>query len=151
MTNPYGPPSGPQPQQPRGQQPGWYGTPEMPPQQPGYGAPVPGQPVPYPGGQPGPGGYGMRKTNGLAVASMVVSLVSIVTLYGAVLIGLVGAILGHAARRQINNQPQFYEGQGMALTGIIIGWITCGGWLLTIGFIVLAFLGLGLGASGSAY
>ncbi|GAB2754960.1 hypothetical protein GCM10027174_33080 [Salinifilum aidingensis] len=58
MTYPYGPPSGPQPQQPYGQQPGGYGTPPpgMPAQpQPGYGAPMPGQPAPPPGGQH-PGG-----------------------------------------------------------------------------------------------
>lgn len=96
---------------------------------------------------PGAGGYGGRRTNGLAIASMVVSLVSIVTLYGALLVGLVGAILGHVARRQINDQPQVYEGQGMALAGIIIGWITFGGWLVTTGLIVVFVVWAGTSAS----
>ncbi|MEU6262104.1 CD225/dispanin family protein [Saccharopolyspora shandongensis] len=58
MTNPYGgPPSGPNPQQPYGQQPGGYGPPSGPmPQQP-YGQPDPyGQQNPY--GQPNP--YGQQ-------------------------------------------------------------------------------------------
>jgi hypothetical protein len=53
VTNPYGgPPSGPQPQQPYGQQPGGYGPPSGPvPQQP-YGQPNPYAPQPGMGGAP---------------------------------------------------------------------------------------------------
>jgi len=59
-----------------------------------------------------------RHTNGIAIAAMVVSLASIVTCgYAAI----VGAIMGHVARRQIRERGE--EGDGMALTGVIVGWI----------------------------
>jgi hypothetical protein len=59
-----------------------------------------------------------RRTNGLAIAAMVVSLASIITCgYAAI----VGAIMGHVARRQIRERGE--EGDGMALTGVIVGWI----------------------------
>jgi hypothetical protein len=46
----------------------------------------------------------------------------------------VGAILGHVARRQIRERGE--GGDGMALTGIIVGWVTVG--LAALG--VLAFV-----------
>jgi hypothetical protein len=55
---------------------------------------------------------------------MVTSIVGIVLLicYGiGVPIGIVGAILGHVARRQIRDRQE--AGDGMALAGVIIGWI----------------------------
>jgi hypothetical protein len=61
----------------------------------------------------------------MAVGSMVTSIVGLlfVSCYGfGGLIGLVGAILGHVAKKQIraNNEG----GGGMALAGIIVGWIS---------------------------
>jgi hypothetical protein len=114
-----------------------------PPQQPGNWSdqswPNPNQPYSDPGYQGYPGyqasgapaspgygyGYGgyaqpmpVRQTNGLAIASMVVSLASIVICgYPAI----VGAIMGHVARRQIRERGE--DGDGMALTGVIVGWI----------------------------
>jgi hypothetical protein len=93
--------------------------------QPGYGPP-PG----YPMYAPPP------KTNGMAVASMVVSIVGITMLacYGAGgVLGIVGAILGHVSRRQIRERQE--SGDGMALAGIITGWIATG-----LGLIVLALI-----------
>jgi hypothetical protein len=55
---------------------------------------------------------------------MVTSLVGAATLFcwglGG-LAGLVGAILGHVARRKIRRSGE--AGDGMALAGIIVGWI----------------------------
>jgi hypothetical protein len=98
-------------QTPDAQQPGYaypaYGTPQYGTPQPGYGNPGYGYP------------YTARKTNGLAIASMIVSLVSLATC--PPLLGLVGAIMGHVARRQVAQRNE--DGAGMALAGIIIGWI----------------------------
>lgn len=84
--------------------------------------PYGGQPgSPYqPYGAPSPyGGYpATPSTNGLAIASMIVSIGSIVFCCG--LPGVAGAIMGHVARKQIREQNQ--QGEGMALAGIIIGW-----------------------------
>jgi len=115
--------------------------------QPAYGQPAYGQPV-Y--GQPGYGqpGYGQpaygqpaygqpvvvsRPTNGLAIAAMIVAILGF---------GPVGAIMGHIARRQIQQTGE--QGDGFALAGIIVGWITTGIWVLVCGgFVLLGTLGAG--------
>ena len=130
MTYPQSPggwndPSWSQPQQPP------TGYPEA--AQPSYGYPDPtqpssGQPVGYPNPAYPPYGYPVtpapQPTNGLAIASLVVSLVGVFGLCGYGLggyIGIVGAILGHVSRRQIRERGE--SGDGMALAGIITGWI----------------------------
>lgn len=63
-------------------------------------------------------------TNGMAIASMVISIVGILGLCGYGLggyIGVLGAILGHVAKKQIRERGE--NGDGMALAGIILGWI----------------------------
>lgn len=116
----------------------------QPQDQPGYP-----QPYPQPGYaqnpyyQPGyPQPYLMPRYNGLAIASMVVSLVGVVSCYGAILMGPVGAILGHVAHGKIKRDPQQNLGGGMAITGIIVGWITFGLWVLLITFVILAASGV---------
>ena len=109
--------------------PAQYGDPSG---YPGSGGPAqPGSPA---GGYPpqyGFGGYApppmapASHTNGMSIAALVVSLVGAVGLicYGAGgVLGIVGAILGHVARKQIRERGE--GGDGMALAGIIIGWIT---------------------------
>jgi Domain of unknown function (DUF4190) len=116
---------------------------------PAYPAPAYGQPAyappaypGYPTSYPGYGGYTTpvmpvsQKTNGMAIASMVVSLSGIlfVFCYGAgALLGLLGAILGHVAQRQVRERGE--GGGGMALAGVIIGWI-----VLAIGVIIGGFM-----------
>jgi|KBSSwiStaDraftv2_1062776.scaffolds.fasta_scaffold49839_2 uncharacterized membrane protein YeaQ/YmgE (transglycosylase-associated protein family) len=69
--------------------------------------------------------YPVRPTNGLAIASMIVAIVGFAGLcaygVGSIFISPVGAILGHVARRQIRERDQ--QGEGMALAGIIVGWV----------------------------
>jgi hypothetical protein len=140
------------------QQPGNWSDPSWPSQQvpsqqvpsqqtPGYpdpaAAPVSGQqasPAGYPTGYPaytypvvaGP------TNNGMAVASMVISIVAAAGLacYGlGGYLGIVGAILGHVSRRQIRERGE--AGAGMALAGIIVGWIaTALAVLATIAWVV---------------
>ena len=111
------------------------GYPVTSPPAPGYGG--------Y-GGYPGQaGGYypayaPAQKTNSMAIASMVVSIVGAFLLfcYGAGgLIGIVGAILGHVSRRQIRDRQE--SGDGMALAGIVVGWIAAGLGLLIVAFVVI--------------
>ena len=55
---------------------------------------------------------------------MVTSIAGAATLFCwglGTIVGLVGAILGHIARRRIRNSGE--GGDAMALTGIIVGWI----------------------------
>ena len=92
--------------------------------------PYPGQPYQPPAyqyGYPDPYGYSYqpyRPTDGLAIASLVVSCVAMpaICMDGVPgLLGIVGAILGHVTRRRITRTGA--RGAGMALAGIIVGWI----------------------------
>jgi hypothetical protein len=121
--DPFAPPPGPPPPLPPGQEPPpvWGGPP------PGYGPPPPGYGPPPPGYGPPPPGYGgwgppQRRTNGLAIASMVCGIVG--CFYG--IPAIVAIVLGFVARNQIKQSHQ--EGKGMALAGIILGfsWIALG-------------------------
>jgi hypothetical protein len=117
--------------------------------QPTQGQPEPGQEQPsfpqYPqqqfpaapplgggyGGYPG-GGYGPAPTNGLALATLILGIVSIVTLlfgFGPV-IGLVAVILGPFALRRARRTGGLRR--GMAWIGTILGLIS-----LVVGIVVI--------------
>jgi hypothetical protein len=106
-----------------------YAAGAYPPQ--GYGPQGYGQtPGPY-GAYPSYGAWPSRKTNGLAIASLVCSIL------GFLVIPLVlGIVFGFVARSQIKNSNGTQGGQGLALAGIIIGF----GWaaLIVLGTIVNA-------------
>jgi hypothetical protein len=79
--------------------------PVIPHHQPGYYQPM----VPVP------------PTNGLAIGSLVCGLL------GA---AIPAVILGHLARGQIRHTGE--RGDGMAIAGLILGWLAIGGWALFI-------------------
>jgi hypothetical protein len=94
------------------------------PAQPAYGQPPYGQPAyqqPYGQGYPQQGYYPAAQPSGKAIASLVLSLFGI---------SLIGLILGYNARTEIRNSQGRIGGDGMALAGIIIGWIGTIGWTL---------------------
>jgi hypothetical protein len=82
---------------------------------------------------PPPHPYAPRRTNGLAVASLVVSLVG---LLACLLVGVIGLVLGYRARDQIRETGE--EGEGLAKAGIIIGWIA----VATDALIILCGIGV---------
>jgi hypothetical protein len=92
---PYGQPQG----QLYGQQP--YPQQPYPPQPYGYGYPPP------------------RRTNGLAIASMVLGIVWLYWI-GSVL----ALVFGYIARKQIRERGE--SGDGMAIAGIVLGWVGVG-------------------------
>ena len=71
--------------------------------------------------------FDFTKLNTLAVVSIATALTSI---------GAVAAIItGHVALTQIKKSGQ--SGRGLALAGIIVGYVTIGFWVLTsIGFLI---------------
>jgi Domain of unknown function (DUF4190) len=115
------PPSYPPPPPPP---PGGY-----PPPSGDYGYPPPtpsgyGYPPPAPGGYgyppPAPGGYGYAPppsagTNGMAIASLVCSVLGLCCGVGA----FVGVILGIIALGQVKRTGQ--DGRGLAIAGIAVG------------------------------
>lgn len=129
-----------------GYPPASYATPGYPPASPGI-APPPGQGYASPAGYAPAYGYAgyapAPRTNGLAVTAMVSSLVGVALSWTAVLaLGVVvGVITGHIALRQIARTGE--RGRGMALAGVIIGWIS-------IGFTLVIVLGVVIWASTTA-
>jgi Domain of unknown function (DUF4190) len=109
------------------------------PAYPGYGYPTyqyGGYGAPMVGGYPPP-----PQTNGLAIGSMVVSISALVLswCYGiGGLIGLVGAILGHVSLRQIRTRGE--GGRGMAIAGVVMGWIALAVALVVVGLLVWAVI-----------
>ncbi len=114
----------------------------------GYGAPAGYAPPSYgaPVGYAAPYGYATVRTNPLAVTSMVASLVGFVLAWTWVLaLGLiVGVITGHIALGQIARTKE--KGRGMALAGVIVGWIGIG-----FGVLLLIVIGLFVTTSPSSF
>jgi hypothetical protein len=72
----------------------------------------------------------MAPTNGLAIGSLVCGLAAIPFGFAAI----PAVIVGHIARGQIKQTGE--RGDGMALTGLILGYLAITGWLLI--FLVIA-------------
>jgi hypothetical protein len=68
----------------------------------------------------------------MAIASLVVSIHG----FGVPVVGAVGAVLGHKARRQIAESGQ--SGRGFATAGVIIGWISTGYFAVMLVAVVLS-------------
>lgn len=100
-------------------------APGGPPQQPQYGAPAPAQVPPA------------QRTNGLAVASLILGILWLCWL-GSIL----AVIFGHVALGQIKKSGNVQQGRGLAIAGLILGYIgigililslITGGWEFSIG------------------
>lgn len=89
--------------------------------EPGYNQPAQGYHQPVQGYNPPP----QKKTNGLAIASLIVAFI----------VAPVGAILGHVSLGQIKKNNE--GGRGLALAGIIIGWAFTAIGLITSIFMIM--------------
>ena len=92
-----------------------------------------------------------RQTSGLAVASLVGGILGWTLM--PILGSLVGIICGHMARGEIRRSNGTMEGDGLAVAGLVLGWINVVLCVLTVAAIVLFFGGLAvllgvLGVSG---
>ena len=98
----------------------------------------------------GSGGYGYpapyaypAPTNGLAIASLVVSIIAMAGLcaYGlGGYLGIVGLIMGVVSRRQIRERGG--DGDGLALAGVIIGSISAAIAVIATILIVVTIVGV---------
>ena len=107
--------------------PGWWqasdGNWYPPEQRPAYGAPTMQAGYGYAaGGMPG-------KTNGMAIASLVLSLLTLACGFTWIL----GIIFGHVALSQIKRTGE--GGRGMAVAGLVIGYVCLVGTILLFGFV----------------
>lgn len=108
---------------------------------PSWGSPSPAGPPPaaatpagaWAGPPPVPpgGGHQVRATSGLAIASLVTGLFA----WCFVVPGIVAIVLGHLALEQIDRSGGATAGRGMAIAGIVLGWIG----VALLGVLVLAW------------
>ena len=115
----------------------------QPPQNPQQGQyqPYPQQPYqqqPYQQ-QSGPGGG----TDGMATGSLVTGIVGLVLFWFpivGVVLSILATIFGHVGKRRIDRSGGVRGGRGMAIAGLIMGWIGIGLFVL---FVILAIAGDG--------
>ena len=99
---------------------------QPPPTPPGWGGPPPG--TIYPGaGSPPPVAPAYQpatrtRTSGLAIASLVTGLF----FWCWVIPGIVSIVLGHLALESIEDSGGTKTGRGMAIAGIVLGWVGIG-------------------------
>jgi Domain of unknown function (DUF4190) len=110
------------------------GTYPPPPAYPGYGVqPYAGAVYPY---YPGPVA---PSTNGLAIASLILSIAGFIGL--GIVGSVLGVIFGHVAQGQIKRAVPPQEGQGLASAGTIMGYIGIGlNLILLIGILIFVFI-----------
>jgi hypothetical protein len=85
------------------------------------------QPLPPPGPAAAQPVYVQSKTNGLAIAALVLGIVWIYWI-GSIL----ALVFGYVAKSQIDQSGGRETGMGMAIAGIVLGWIGIGTLLLGI-------------------
>lgn len=122
-----------------------YGAPQtQPPAAPAYGQQPPayGQQAPAYGQPAAAYGQPARKTNVLAIVSLIASIAGFVIAWG---IGsIVGIICGHISLSQIKKTGE--EGRGLAVAGLIVGYIGLA--LAILSVIVIAIVFGAIAASG---
>jgi hypothetical protein len=78
-------------------------------------------------------------TNSKAVGSMVCGVLTVMTVG---LTGIPAVLLGHSARAEIQRTGE--RGDGLAMAGLVLGWLSIAGWALMITILIAA----GLSSSG---
>lgn len=81
-----------------------------------------------------------RQTSSMAVISLVMGILgwTVIPFIGSI----VAIVTGHMARAEIRRRPLELEGDGLALAGLIMGWIVVIGSIVAIMIMILFFGGL---------
>jgi len=88
-------------------------------------------PNPYPShGYPAPAHPSAPRTNGLAIATLVLGICGF---------ALIPIIMGHIALKQIRERGE--SGGGMAIAGLILGYIALAGYVILIVAVIIAVAG----------
>ncbi len=128
----WAPPTGRQPPPP----PSTPAGAAPPPPPAGYGQPIapgyPATPPVYPATTAYAYGYGYvaPRTDGLAVASLVCGIASIVVCGLGVVLGVLGLVFGLVSMNRIRREPTRLTGRGLALAGAICGGVGLAGWAI---------------------
>jgi hypothetical protein len=75
------------------------------------------------GYMPGAAGYAQARTDGLAIASLIIGIVGVVCFFIClgVVLGPTAAIMGFVSRQRITSSGGMLGGGGLALAGLILG------------------------------
>lgn len=109
----------------------------MPPPPPAGGGFVP----PPPGGYaPVSVGYAAQRTDGLAIASLVIGIISLVCFVAClgIVLGPTAAIMGFVSRQRISSSGGALGGGTLATIGLILGVV---GFVVSVGWFFLAISG----------
>lgn len=89
-----------------------------------------------------------RQTSTMAVVSLVMGILgwTMLPFVGS----LVAIVTGHLARAEIRRQPQQLEGDGMAVGGLVLGWLAVIIGLMALAGFILLFGGLALLAASQS-
>lgn len=79
-----------------------------------------------------------RQTNAKAIGAAVCGLLCLPTVG---LTGIPAVILGHAARNEMERTGE--GGEGLALTGLVLGWLSTAGWALVLTLLLAVALASG--------
>ena len=108
--------------------------------------PPPPPPGTYPGGYP-PQPYGgypppvpVTPKNGLGTASLVVAIISLFTLFGGVVLGIVAVVLGFMGRGRVKRGEA--TNGGVAIAGIVLGFLSI--IVSIVAFVVVGVFGVAL-------
>jgi hypothetical protein len=73
----------------------------------------------------------LRRTSGQAITSLILGILSVIG--GGILLipPILAVILGHLAVSACNRETNL-DGKGLAIAGLILGWITLAGWILMV-------------------
>ena len=70
---------------------------------------------------------------GGAIASLIMGIFSLFLC--GIFLAIPALIVGYSARRQIDDNPELYNGRGLATAGIVMGWLVT---IVTVAVVVLA-------------
>ena len=87
--------------------------------------------------QPPSGGPHTQRTNGMAIAALIAGILGVTILFGVA--AVFALVFGYVARGQIRRSQGLEGGAGMAMAGIVLGWI---GTIISILAVVLAVAGM---------
>lgn len=81
-----------------------------------------------------------RQTSSLAIVSLVSGILgwTLLPFIGT----LVAIVTGHMARKEISNSSGRLDGDGLAVGGLVLGWVSAALWLIGIVVFVVFFGGL---------
>ncbi|MFK7909262.1 MAG: GYF domain-containing protein [Akkermansiaceae bacterium] len=91
---------------------------------------------------------GTIPTDGLSIAALVCGILAVMScMYGG-LCGLPAVICGHISLKKINNSPVPVQGKGMAIAGLVCGYL---GILMSIGMVIFFVFAFSAAATAPTY